>query len=685
MHVPAIAIVLRGVIAEEAQIKEVGRARQEFEGREIAFVQRTGVGPYPANAVFLEKVNDLRAMPPAMAKLDRKAKVAWELFQEFSQRLAAILGSERGRQLNQDDLKLRCEGFDRAQKGGEVGAAIAQPPGVRDFSGKLTGKTKSGWRVFHPAPDRRFGGDAVEGGVDLNGRKIMRIEFQPARWRQIRRIKASSPLIKTPRASAEPDFLLCREIQGTFRRIIAFHLGESRPAFAEPPLPRLRRARGYGAAGSGGENCDLRGGAFVCLGQLDWAGKVATLRNAMKFSFRILILPVLIWCASPSPVAASVIFKPGEKAKYMAPGEEEMGGNARQLFEKGQEAEKKGDIKRAIKAYNILVRRHPKDTLAPGALYRMGQLQEQTRQYLKAAQSYSVLAEKFPKSERFDESIEALFRIGEMYLAGKKVKIFGIPFKASMEEAANIFSSIIRTAPYGKYTARATFDLGRAREKQGANEAALTAYQGVVEKFPNDPLAIDAQYQIGYIWAAALKAGTNDPNAAAKAKTGFQDFLYRYPNSEKSAQARENLKMLDHKQTSTAFEIARYYDKQKHYRAAAIYYNDVIRQQPGSLEGDRAKKRISELRAKLGDKALQPPAVTAAAANRKTKKPDTGSGPPRSEAEMHNDAPLPPPDTDMSLPPPASLLPDTTTAPPSSTTDTLPTPAPTPDATATPE
>jgi hypothetical protein len=185
-------------------------------------------------------------------------------------------------------------------------------------------------------------------------------------------------------------------------------------------------------------------------------------------------------------------------------------------------------------------------------------------------------------------------------------------------------------------------------------------------------------------WAQAMRSGTYDPNAAAKAKTGFQDFLYRFPNSEKGAQARENLKALESKQTSTAFEIAKYYDKQKYYRAAAIYYNDVIRQQPGSREGDRAKKRISELRAKLGDKALQPPSVTAAAANRKSKKMHTA---PSHRSDVHNDAPLPPPDTDVSLPPPASLLPDTTTAPSSTTTDTLPTPAPsaTPEAAATPE
>jgi outer membrane protein assembly factor BamD len=403
----------------------------------------------------------------------------------------------------------------------------------------------------------------------------------------------------------------------------------------------------------------------------------------MKYSFRILILPALIWCASPGLAAASVIFKPGEKAKYMSPGEEEMGGNAQQLFSKAQEAEKAGNISRAIKAYRTLIKRHPKDTLAAGSLYRMAQLQEQQHQPLRAAQSYNVLVEKFPKSERFDESIEAMFRIGEMYLAGKKVKILGIPLKASMEEAAGIFTAIVRSAPYGKYTARATFDVGRAREKQLSMDAAIAAYQQVVEKFPNDPLAVDAQYQIGYIWSQTMRSGTYDPAAAAKAKTGFQDFLYKHPNSEKSAQAKENLKQLDTKQATTAFEIAKFYDKQKHYRAAAIYYNDVIRQQPGSREGDRAKKRISELRAKLGDKALQPPSVTAAAANRKSKKPESAPDS-RSESEVHNDAPLPPPDNDMSLPPPASLLPDTTTAPPS-TTDSLPTPAPTPEAAATPE
>jgi len=407
----------------------------------------------------------------------------------------------------------------------------------------------------------------------------------------------------------------------------------------------------------------------------------------MKHSFRILFLLLLICLALSGPVSAAIVFKPGEKARYKAPGEDEMSSTAQQLFERAQEAERRGNLGAAIKAYRLIVKKYPRDTLAAGSCYRLGQLLEQTHKYLLAAQSYAVLCEKYPKSERFEDSVESMFRIGETYLMGTKTKILGLTVKTGMDEAANIFSMIIRTAPYGKYTARAEFDLGRAREKQGQNEAAIAAYQSVVEKFPNDPVAVDAQYQIGYIWSKASSSGTYDPAAANHSKVAFEDFLARYPNSEKAVQARQNLKQMERKQTSTAYDIAKFYDKQKQYRAAAIYYNEVIRQQPGSTEGEKAKKRISELTRKFGADKLQPPSVTAAAANKKSRKPrtsDENSAPPSSNAQ----APLPPPDSDVSLPPPASLLPDTTTAPPPSTLDLPPLPSaspqPTPETAATP-
>lgn len=386
----------------------------------------------------------------------------------------------------------------------------------------------------------------------------------------------------------------------------------------------------------------------------------------MDFLIRVALLCTAATLIFSESVAASVVFQPGKKAKFVAPGEEQVSDTALELYNTAQSAEKEGNLKRAIRAYADIVRRHPKDALAPSALYRGAQLQEQVHDYFAAADSYRLLVEKYPGSAHFDEAIEAQFRIGEMYLTGKKKKVLGVvSYGNSLDRAVTIFANVVRTAPYGKYTARAQFNIGRAREKQNVPEMAVEAYQAVITKFPNEPVAADAQYQIGYIWLMAAQKGTTDAAATNNAKTAFQDFLLHYPHSEKAAQARANLDLLEHKATTSSYEVAKFYDKQKYYRAAVIYYNEVIRQQPGSTESNLAKKRIDQLRAKVGEAALQASLAPAQAGKKKgeahgERTAGTGSAKP---GVANNEAPLPAPDSDASLPPPASLAPDITTAP----------------------
>jgi len=391
-------------------------------------------------------------------------------------------------------------------------------------------------------------------------------------------------------------------------------------------------------------------------------------------------------CATFCAADAAVVFRPGEKAKYVPPGEEQLSGDAAELFDIGKKAEKDNNPKRAIRAYRQLVRKYPKDALAAGSAFRAAELLEKTRQFLEAATAYRVVVVNYPTSPHFNEAIEGQFRIGEIYLAGKKLKLLGIPLATSMDRSVDIFASIIRTAPYGKYTARAQFDIGLAREKQNANDAAIQAYQAVIEKFPNDPAAADAQYQMGYIWLTAAKGGTRDIAATNNARVAFQDYLFRYPNSEKAPQARANLQLLEHKSTNSSFDVAKFYDKQKAYRAAVIYYNEVIRQQPGSAESERAKKRIEELRAKVGDKVLQSAEEAKDADKKKNPAQEKGSAqaapppnPGTNAPPAPDSAPVLPPDMDTSLPPaPSSPASGGGASDPSSSEPaTTPTPEPT--------
>src|SRR5207244_13475658 len=91
-------------------------------------------------------------------------------------------------------------------------------------------------------------------------------------------------------------------------------------------------------------------------------------------------------------------------------------------------------------------------------------------------------------------------------------------------------------------------------------------------------------------------------------------------------------------------EVAKSHDNQKYDRAAVIYYNEVSRQQPGSTESDRAKKRINELRAKVGEAVLQPAFSPAEAGKKKgsaNQARQAKSGSRAKPGSAKNEAPLP--------------------------------------------
>src|ERR1700687_5674430 len=126
----------------------------------------------------------------------------------------------------------------------------------------------------------------------------------------------------------------------------------------------------------------------------------------MKFRVLPLFFLLAFGLFLPQSSEAAVVFRPGEKAKYVAPGEEELNGNAAELFEIGQKAEKEGNPKRAIRAYRQLVRKYPRDALAAGAAFRGAELLEKTRQFLEAAGTYRLVVTNYPTGPHFNEAIE---------------------------------------------------------------------------------------------------------------------------------------------------------------------------------------------------------------------------------------------------------------------------------------
>lgn len=240
------------------------------------------------------------------------------------------------------------------------------------------------------------------------------------------------------------------------------------------------------------------------------------------------------------------------------------------------------------------------------AMFRLAQILQASNQPERAFTAYSNFIADYPDSPRFEEAIRAQVEIANQFLDGRRVRFLGLPLLSGYEKAEKMLTTVLANAPFSKYAPMAQFNLGLAYERQSKLSEATAAYQGVLDRYPGSPVAANALYQIGYVYMVQGTRGrSEDLNALIDARHTFEDFLMFYPNSEKSAQATENLNLLLARETGDIMGIARFYDRSRDYRSAFIYYNEVLRRGPNTQDAEIAQIRIDELRADYGDDALR--------------------------------------------------------------------------------
>jgi outer membrane protein assembly factor BamD len=310
---------------------------------------------------------------------------------------------------------------------------------------------------------------------------------------------------------------------------------------------------------------------------------------------RLLLCSALALVFATSFAQASLVWRPGEGWSDES-GTDVSASSSRDQLELAHKLEAQGQRDSALKAYKALLRRWPLSFFAPEAQYRLGKILEDEGDFAAAFKAFQTMVTKYPSSDYFTQALNEQYRIANLYLAGEPQRIWKIPVGPSMDRTIEMYQRIIKNAPYGDYAPQCQFDIGLAKEKQRKYTDAVDAYQLVLDNYPTSSVAANAQYQIGYAWMRSSVSGDYDMGAAKKAVDAFQDYLVRYPSSDKAVQAQENIRKLGQKQTQGAFDIAKFYETQHDSRAAFIYYNEVVREDPNSAQAQIAKKRIQELR-----------------------------------------------------------------------------------------
>ena len=319
---------------------------------------------------------------------------------------------------------------------------------------------------------------------------------------------------------------------------------------------------------------------------------------------RLLCLFLVAGCVVlfPFRAPAPLIYTPGEGWRYEPVGE---GGNwqrnrAKDQLIVAQDAFDKKDYSLALKAARRVVKVWPLSDYAPQAQYLVGRCYETKGFDERAFKEYQKLLEKYPKAAHYDEVLQRQYEIASRFLAGEWFRLWNyIPLFPSMERTAGLFEQIVKAGPYSDVGAQAQLKIGEAREKQSHYAEAAKAYERAADRYHDRPqIAADALYRQALAFRKEAATAEYDQSTAGQAIATFTDFMTLYPDDPRVPAAREFVASLKIEQARGNFEIARFYERKRHWAAARIYYNEVVNLslgEPNSPYAKSARERLAAL------------------------------------------------------------------------------------------
>ncbi len=306
---------------------------------------------------------------------------------------------------------------------------------------------------------------------------------------------------------------------------------------------------------------------------------------------RSIVISVVLFIlgASLNPAYAYWIWTPKTNKwvnpkNVVKPTPKEQFGFAKSLYDVKNYEEAKREFKKLLKAY-------PKSQEAAESQYYLGRIEDDKANLYEAYQAYQRVIDKYPFSERIQEIIEREYKIGEAFMSGEKRKTLGITLPVE-NPAIEIFTKVIDNSTYGPLAPKAQYQLGLVLKELQRYYEAEDAFNKVISNYPTSEWAPAAKFQIATCSAAISRTPDYDQGATQEAKQKFEEFVKEHPDAVLSHQAEESIGQLNEKQAESNYKIALFYEKQKAYGAAGIYYNDIINNYPQSPWAAKATERL---------------------------------------------------------------------------------------------
>jgi outer membrane protein assembly factor BamD len=238
----------------------------------------------------------------------------------------------------------------------------------------------------------------------------------------------------------------------------------------------------------------------------------------------------------------------------------------------------------AVKEFEAIVKTDPRSEYAEASQINIGWAYFLNGDYKRALKAYENVLQKFPGTKRTREILEREYQVGIAQM------------DTNEEAAIKVFEKIIEKHHLGPIAPEAQVKIADCYFKLEQYEEALDAYEKFLENYPKNEWVPYVQYRVPLTKVYHEKQQERNYGLLVSAREGFEEYLASNPHGVHVDDAQRMIAEIRIIEAEREFNIGEFYIRRKKPQSAAMYFEYVIIDYPGTLWAERAQERIEFLR-----------------------------------------------------------------------------------------
>lgn len=248
---------------------------------------------------------------------------------------------------------------------------------------------------------------------------------------------------------------------------------------------------------------------------------------------------------------------------------------------------------------HMLMQDFPDAPFAKEVHYYRGVASYESHDYEVANRAFSTYLKEEMTPKYFTQAVEYKFKIACSFQEGIRRNLFharGLPkWVHGYEEAIEIFDEVITTLPRHEMAAESLYRKATLLLSLEEYKDSVEAYQTLVRRFPKNPFAPDSYLGIANVYLAQSKKEFPDKDLLDRSEINLRKFRTHFPGEPRLEEAEEKLIGMQNVMADDLLEVGDFYKRTKRPKAAAIYYQTILKKYPGTKAAKVSRKSLKKL------------------------------------------------------------------------------------------